>query len=157
MLHLLKGLVAAANAAGKNHKMEYKVVPGCIYTSPEIATVGLTEDDAIKKGYKICVGKFHVNGNGKSIIMGEKEGMVKIITDEDTGEILGTHIMSPRATDMIAEMCVAMKLESTIEEIADTIHPHPTVSEIIMEAAHDVNKICIYKTYLTTKKTRKVN
>jgi len=140
-----QGLAAAANAAGKNHKMEYSVVPGCIYTSPEIASVGLTEDEAIKKGYRVKVGRFPISANGKSMIMGEREGLAKIVTDQTTGEILGAHIMGPRATDMISEMCVAMKLESTIEELADTIHPHPTVSEIIMEAAHDVEGLCVHK------------
>ena len=103
--------------------------------------VGLTEEEAVKRGYDLKIGRFPVSANGKSMIMGEKEGIAKIITDENTGEILGVHIMSPRATDMIAEMCVAMKLESTIEEISDTIHPHPTVSEIIMEASHDIEGI----------------
>ena len=140
-----QGLVAAANSAGKYKKMDYSVIPGCIYTNPEVATVGLSEAEAIKKGYQLKIGRFPISANGKSMIMGEKEGFVKIITDKATGEILGTHIMGPRATDMISEMCVAMKLESTIEEIADTIHPHPTVSEIVMEAAHDVEGICIHK------------
>ena len=140
-----QGLVAAANAAGKMKKMDYAIVPGCIYTNPEIATVGLTEANAIKKGYKIKIGKFPIASNGKSMIMGEKEGFVKIIAEQDTGEILGAHIFGPRATDMISEISVAMKLESTIEEVADTMHPHPTVSEIIMEAAQDVDKSCIHK------------
>ena len=83
--------------------------------------------------------------NGKSMIMGEIEGLIKIITDEATVEILGTHIMAPRATDMIAELCLAMKLESTIEEVAATIHPHPIVCEIVMEAAHDVERLCVHK------------
>lgn len=140
-----QGLIAVANAAGKSKKMNYDIIPGCIYTSPEIATVGLTEADAINKGYQIKVGRFPIAANGKSMIMGEKDGVIKIITDEETGEILGTHIIGPRATDMISEISVAMKLESTIEEVADTIHPHPTVSEIIMEASQDVEHLCIHK------------
>ncbi len=140
-----QGLIAAANAAGKNQKMDYSIVPGCIYTSPEIATVGLTEAEAIKQGNKVKVGRFPVSANGKSMIMGETEGLVKIVTDETTGEILGTHILAPRATDMIGEMCLAMKLESTVEELSSTIHPHPTVNEIIMEAAHDVEGLCVHK------------
>lgn len=140
-----QGLVAAANAAGKNHVMDYTVIPGCIYTSPEIATVGMTEGEALKNKVRIKVGKFPVSANGKSMIMGEKEGIAKIITDWNTGEILGAHIMGPRATDMISEICVAMKLESTIEELTDTIHPHPTVSEIILEAAHDTEGHCVHK------------
>lgn len=140
-----QGLVAAANSAGKNQKMDYSIIPGCIYTSPEVATVGLSEAEAIEKGFQIKTGKFPISANGKSMIMGEKEGFIKIITEKSTGEILGTHIFGPRATDMISEICVAMKLESTIEEVANTIHPHPTVSEIIMEAAHDVEGISIHK------------
>jgi len=140
-----QGLAAAANAAGKNAAMDYSIIPGCIYTSPEIASVGLTESEAVKKGYSIKIGKFPVGMNGESMIMGEKEGFIKIIMDSSTGEILGTHIMAPRATDMISEMCVAMKLESTIEEVADTVHPHPTISEMIMEAAHDAEQMCVHK------------
>jgi len=85
-----QGLIAAANAAGKNQKMDYSIVPGCIYTSPEIATVGLTEAEAIKQGNKVKVGRFPVSANGKSMIMGETEGLVKIVTAGTTGEILGT-------------------------------------------------------------------
>lgn len=140
-----QGLVAAANAAGQSQSMDYSVVPSCIYTNPEIAVVGLSESDAVSKGYKVEIGRFPISMNGKSMIMGEKEGLIKIITDKMTGEILGTQIMGPRATDMIAEICVAMKLEATIEEVASTIHPHPTVCEIVMEAAHDVEGLCVHK------------
>lgn len=140
-----QGVVAAANAAGGNRIMDYTAVPGCIYTCPEIATVGLSEAEAIKEGHEVKIGKFFTGANGKSMIAGEREGLVKVVTDAGTGEILGTHIMAPRATDMISEICVAMKLEATIDEIAQTIHPHPTVSEIIMEAAHDVEGHCIHK------------
>lgn len=140
-----QGMIAAANAAGQNRMMDYSVVPSCIYTSPEVASVGLTEAEAVRKGYSLKVGRFPINANGRSMIMDEKEGLIKVITDKETGEILGTHIMGPRATDMISEICVAMKLESTVEEVAETIHPHPTVSEIIMEAAHDVEGLCVNK------------
>jgi len=140
-----QGIVAAANAAGQNKKMSYSVVPSCIYTDPEIASVGLTEKDALEKGYNIEVGRFPSAFNGKSIIMGDSEGFAKIITDKATGEILGAHLIALRATDMIAEVCVAMKLESTIEELSDTIHPHPTISEMIMEAAHDAEGFCVNK------------
>ena len=140
-----QGLVVASNAAGKDKIMNYSVIPACIYTNPEIATVGLTEAEALKKGLSIKIGRFPISANGKSIIMGEKEGLAKLIADADTGEILGAHIIGPRATDMIAEICIAMKLESTIEEVADTIHPHPSISEIIMEAAHDIEGLCIHK------------
>ncbi len=139
-----QGLVAAGNAAGGKHQMDYRIIPGCIYTEPELASVGLTEDAALKQGLAIKVGKFPVSSNGKSKIVGIHEGLAKIITDAATGEVLGAHILAPRATDMIAEICVAMKLEATYEEIAETIHPHPTVSEILMEAAQDVDHLSIH-------------
>ena len=134
-----QGLIAAANAAGQDKRMDYSAVPGCIYTDPEIASVGLTEAEAIKRGYNVKIGNFPVNANGRSMIMGENEGLTKIITDGETGEIFGAHVFSPRATDIISEITLAMNLESTINEVADTIHPHPTISEMIMEAAHDVD------------------
>ena len=134
-----QGLVAAANCAGKGERMDYRIVPACIYTHPEIAYVGLSEKAATEKGYTVRIGKFDVGGNGRSAVMYERTGLAKIVTDEKTGEILGAQVMSPCATDMIAEIAAVMRCEGTIEELADTIHPHPTVSEIIMEAAHDVD------------------
>ncbi|WP_227762091.1 dihydrolipoyl dehydrogenase [Zhaonella formicivorans] len=139
-----QGLVAAANCAGKDEKIDYSIVPACIYTSPEIAFVGMTEEKAKEAGKAVQCGTFNVAGNGKAMIMGAKSGIVKLVTDEATGEILGAQLFAPRATDMIAELCVAMKCEGTIEELAATIHPHPTVSEVIMEAAHDVEGLCCH-------------
>jgi dihydrolipoamide dehydrogenase len=139
-----QGIVAAHNIAGQIKKMHYNIVPACIYTSPEIASVGLDEAAAKAKGYSVKVGIFATSANGKSMIVGEKSGVVKIVTDEKTGEILGAQMMAPRATDMIAEICAVMKSEGTIEELSDTIHPHPTVSEMVMEAAHDVSGLCIH-------------
>lgn len=138
-----QGLVAAANIAGKSKKMRYDIIPSCIYTHPEIATVGLTEKQAAEKGYAVKAGRFPVSANGKSAVMGESVGFAKIVTEAKTGEILGAHFMAPRATDMISEISVLMKAEGTVEELADTIHPHPTVSEMIMEAAHDVDGMCL--------------
>jgi len=140
-----QGMVAAANCAGKNEKMDYSIVPSCIYTSPEVASVGLNEAQAKEKGLNYKVGTFNIAGNGRSMIMGESTGVAKIVVDAVTGEIYGAAIMAPRATDMISEIGVAMKAEATVDEVADTIHPHPTVSEIIMEAAHDVHGLCCHK------------
>jgi len=140
-----QGLVAAGNAAGKSQRLNSNIVPGCIYTSPEIASVGMTETEAAQTNRTIKIGRFPVSANGKSLISGETEGLVKIITDHVTGEILGAHIMASRATDMIGEIAVAMNLESTIEEISETIHPHPTYIEMLKEAAHDVEDLCINK------------
>ena len=140
-----QGLVAAANAAGAHERFRSDVVPACIYTTPEIAGVGMTEAEAEKLGRPLRIGRFAVSGNGRSLLMDESEGLVKIISDEKTGEILGAHIMVPRATELIGELCVAMKLEATVEELRATIHPHPTVSEMILEAAHDVEGMSVHK------------
>jgi Pyruvate/2-oxoglutarate dehydrogenase complex, dihydrolipoamide dehydrogenase (E3) component, and related enzymes len=134
----VEGMVAAENIAGYNSKMDYKAIPQCIYTHPEIACVGMTEKEARENGFNVKTGKFPLNANGKSVAEGETDGMVKIISDEGSGEILGVHIICPHATDMISESVLAMNLEATIKEIANTIHPHPTVSEAVMEAAEAI-------------------
>ena len=139
-----QGLVAAANAAGEQCAMDYTVVPSCIYTDPEVASVGLSEAEARSRGFSISIGKFPVNANGKSMIMGCSEGLVKIITDEETGVILGAHLMAPRATDMLTELSEAIQKKLNVNELGNVIHPHPTVSEIIMEAAHDVDGFCVH-------------
>ncbi|MDR1506282.1 MAG: dihydrolipoyl dehydrogenase [Treponema sp.] len=140
-----QGLVAAANIAGKNASLAYNIVPACVYTNPEIASVGLTEEAAKASGLPVKTGSFPAAANGRSMIMNSGDGFVKIITHAETGEILGAHIMAPRATDMIGEIAALMRSEGTVEELADTIHAHPTVSEMIMEAAHDVEGLCCHK------------
>lgn len=140
-----QGLVAAHNIAGQLKQMHYNIIPACIYTTPEIASVGLDEKTAKEKGYTVKLGSFQSAANGKSMITGEKDGIIKVVTDEKTGEILGAQMMCTRATDMIAEICAVMNAEGTIEELSDTIHPHPTVSEMVMEAAHDVHGMCVHK------------
>ncbi len=140
-----QGLVAAHNACGERRKMRYDIVPSCIYTSPEIASVGLTQEQAASQGRDVKMGSFPVIANGRSTIMNVNEGVAKLVTDARTGEILGAQIMAPRATDMIAEIAAVMRAEGTVEELSDTIHPHPTVSEIWMEAAHDVHHQCCHK------------
>lgn len=134
-----QGMVAAANCAGKKKRMDYKIVPACVYTSPEIAYVGVTEDVA---DCPVNVGVFNLAGNGKAMVMGENNGFVKIISNAVTGEILGAQMLAPRATDMIGEIAAVMRCEGTIEELSDTIHPHPTICEAIMEAAHDSENMC---------------
>ena len=115
-----------------------------IYTS-EIACVGMTKQAAIDAGYRVKAGSFDVAGNGRSMVMDERVGTCQIISDETTGEILGAQIMAPRASDMIAQIAAVMRCEGTIEELADTIYPHPTVSEIIMEASHDILGLSCHK------------
>jgi dihydrolipoamide dehydrogenase len=145
-----QGLVAAANiagigGAGGRAKMQYRIIPACVYTNPEIACVGLTEAQVRESGIPYKTGIFPAAANGRSMIMNTGEGFVKILSAVDTGEILGAHIVAPRATDMIGEIAAAMRAEATIEELADTVHAHPTVSEMIMEAAHDAEGLCCHK------------
>ncbi|MDR7855463.1 dihydrolipoyl dehydrogenase [Tissierella sp.] len=130
-----EGIVAAENIMGKDSTLNYNIVPSCVYTFPELASVGMTEEEAREKGHDITVSKFPLAANGKALAEGETLGFVKIISDNQYGEILGTHIMASHATDMIAEAIVAMQLEGTVYDIAKAIHPHPTLSEIMMEAA----------------------
>ncbi|GMG97345.1 dihydrolipoyl dehydrogenase [Tepidimicrobium xylanilyticum] len=130
-----EGIVAAENIMGVDSTMNYNIVPTGIYTFPELASVGLTEEEARKKGHDITVSKFPLAANGKALAEGEATGFVKIISDNEYGEVIGVHIMASNATDMISEAIVAMQLESTVYDIAKAIHPHPTLSEAVMEAA----------------------
>jgi dihydrolipoamide dehydrogenase len=139
--------VAVDNLGGRKSRADYALVPACVYTNPEIASVGLSEKSARDSGYTVKVGSFPVGHNGKAIVMGETEGLAKIVTDAKTGEILGAHIAGPRATDMITEITAVMKIEGTIDELISTIHPHPTVSEIMYESALDMYQMSAHKSY----------
>jgi len=129
-----EGECAVRNALGHKEVMNYKAVPACIYTTPEVACVGLSEEQAKERG-EIQIGRFPFRGNGKALVLNEVEGMVKVISDKKFGEVLGVHIIGPHATDLIAEAVLGMTLEMTAEDLAGAIHPHPTVSEAVMEAA----------------------
>ena len=126
---------AARNALGHPASVSYKAVPRCIYTSPEVGCVGLTEKKAVEEKGEVQVSRFPLHAVGKALLMEEAEGMIKIVADKKYGEILGVHIIGPHATELIAEAVLAMELEATVEELAHTIHPHPTVSEGMGEAA----------------------
>lgn len=132
-----EGIVAVKTIMNMKPQIDFKTIPSAVYTQPEIASVGLSEQEAREKGLKVNVGKFPLIANGKSIIMME-EGLVKIVADVDTKEILGVQIVGPRATDLIAEAAIALRLEATVDELISTIHAHPTVSEAVMEAGHGV-------------------
>jgi dihydrolipoamide dehydrogenase len=110
------------------------VFPGCTYCQPQVASVGLTERAAKEQGLKFKVGKFPFSANGKALSIGEPEGFVKLIVAEPHGEILGAHIIGAEATELIAELGLAITLEATFEEIEATIHAHPTLSEAVHEA-----------------------
>ncbi|MFL8938330.1 dihydrolipoyl dehydrogenase [Rossellomorea oryzaecorticis] len=130
-----EGLTAAANAAGGTGQVQYNVVPRCVYTSPEIASVGITEEEAKEQGLSFKVVKVDHSGNGKALALDEKEGFVKLIADTTHGEILGVTMVGPHVTEMIGEPSAFIHLEGTVDEMASMIHPHPTVSESIYEAA----------------------
>ncbi len=139
-----EGRIAAENAMGKDTKIDYQAVPQCIFTLPEVASVGLTEEEAVAKGYQLRIGRFPFVGSGMAKILGEQRGLVKIITDQDYGQILGVHIVGPRATSLIPEAALAMKLEATAQDITATMHAHPTLSEAVWEAALDVTGEAIH-------------
>ena len=133
-----EGIICVENISGKTpDQLDYKNIPSCTYTSPEVASVGMKEKEAIEAGYKIKVGKFPFTASGKARAIGEKEGFVKLIFDARYGELLGGHMIGANVTEMIAELVVARKLEITGSELIKSIHPHPTMSEAIMEAAAD--------------------
>lgn len=129
------GEVAAENIMGIDTAFNAKTNPACVYMMPEAASVGLTEEQAKAQGLNYVVGKFPMSANGKALIMNGGEGLVKVIAGKEYGEILGMHIIGPRATDLIAEGALAIGQELTLEEIAATIHSHPTVTEALREAA----------------------
>lgn len=131
-----QGVVAADHIAGKaKHGIDRTNIPSCTYCHPQVASVGLTEEDAVRAGHKVKVGRFPFRPLGKAMAMGESEGTVKLVFDERYGELLGAHIIGPEATELIAELGMAKALETTSKEILHTMHAHPTLSEAIMEAA----------------------
>ena len=133
-----EGTLVAEHLSGHNvAEMKYDNIPGCTYCEPEIASVGMTEKVAKEKGYDVKIGKFPFSALGKALADGEREGFVKIIYDKKYGELLGCHIIGKNATNLITEVSVARKLETTYFEILKTIHPHPTLSEAIQEATAD--------------------
>ena len=141
-----EGIVAVENIMGKVREIDYQKIPSCIYTFPEVASVGLKESEARKKGYDIQVGKFPYLHNGKALAMGEAEGFVKIIAERELGQILGVHILGEHATELIGECLLAMNIEASIEDLGKVIKGHPTLSEAVAEAALDWNGIAIHKT-----------
>jgi len=140
-----QGIVAAENIMGHKTKMDYRAVPAPIYTSPEVASVGLTEEEARAAGNDVLTGRFPFRPLGRAMALNEQEGMVKIVADRKYGELLGVHIIGPYATELIHEAVIAIKLEATVEELMTNIHAHPTLSEAIGEAALDVKGEAIHK------------
>ena len=132
-----EGILAVEHMAGKKvHPINYDHVPSCTYTHPEVASVGLTEKKAIERGYDVKIGKFPFSALGKANIIDEGHGMVKVVAEKKYDEVLGIHIVGPHATDLIAEGVAALELETTTEFLGHVMHPHPTMSEGILEAVH---------------------
>jgi dihydrolipoamide dehydrogenase len=140
-----EGIVAVEHMAGQRpHPIDYAMVPKCTYSRPEVANVGLTEAEAKAKGYSVKTGKFNFRAIGKALVYGEYDGFVKLVVDESTNDVLGVHMIGPHVTDLIAEGALARVLDATPWEIAHTIHPHPTLSEIMGEAALAVDGKAIH-------------
>jgi dihydrolipoamide dehydrogenase len=130
--------VAVAHILGHGgHGLDYGQIPGCTYCQPQVASVGLTEKACKEKGIEVKIGRFPFAASGKARAIGHTEGLVKLIFGAKHGELLGAHILGAEATELLAELGLAMKLEATWEEIAHTVHAHPTLSEGVMEAAMD--------------------
>jgi dihydrolipoamide dehydrogenase len=131
-----EAIICIEKIAGQNpHVLDYDSIPGCTYCQPQVASIGMTEEKAKEAGYDISIGKFPYAASGKARAIGERDGMVKLIFDKKYGELLGAHIIGAEATEMIAELGIAKTFETTATELASTIHAHPTLSEMIMEAA----------------------
>ncbi|MCX7847657.1 MAG: dihydrolipoyl dehydrogenase [bacterium] len=137
--------VAADNATGARALMNYRLIPNCIFTTPEIGTVGLSATAATQAGYSVKIGSFPYAALGKALAIAQPDGFYRIVADAKTDEILGVQIFGTHATDLIAEAVLAMRLECTSEELAQTIHAHPTLPEGLMEAAHAVHGRSIHQ------------
>ncbi len=129
-----QGTVAVENALGHSARMRYNAVPSCIFSRPEAASVGLTEEAARQQGHDVRIGRFPFNGNGKALAQGEVEGFVKVVAEARYGAVLGMHVVGPHASDLILEGALGLTLETTLDEVAETIHAHPTLGEAVAEA-----------------------
>lgn len=143
-LAFMEGRIAAENAMGMRNTLNYKAVPACIYTSPESASVGMTEEEARAKGIQPQVGKFYMRHNGRALTLGERDGFVKVVADEK-GVVIGGQILGANASEMISELTLAVMVGVTAEMLADMIHPHPSVSEAIWEACGEIAGKAIHK------------
>lgn len=139
-----EGKVAAENCLGDSTDMDYQLIPWCVFTLPEIGHAGMTEEEATAEGYEVKTGRFPYAANGKALGLRETDGFVKIVSDTDSGDILGVHIVGAHASTLIHEAAVAVRLGATARDLAHTIHAHPTLSEMLMEAAEAVDGKAIH-------------
>jgi dihydrolipoamide dehydrogenase len=138
-------LIAAETIAGHpTITLDYRMLPRCTYCVPQVASFGYTEAQAKEAGYEVNAGQFPFSANGKALGLGEREGFIKIIADKRYGEILGAHMVGPDVTELLPELTLAHNAELTAEEIARNVHAHPTLSEVLMEAAHGVEGAAIH-------------
>lgn len=144
-LAFFEGKAAAENACGSKTKINYNVVPACVYTHPEVASVGMSEAEAIAEGYNVKLGRFDFRNNGRALCQGSRDGFVKVVVDEKTGIILGAQILGANASELISEITLAITLNAKAQDLANMIHPHPTLSEAIMEACRDAIGNAIHK------------
>jgi dihydrolipoamide dehydrogenase len=141
-----EGQIAVENILkGTGRKADYRAVPNCIYTVPEVASVGMTEGEAKEKGYDVETGKYHFRGLGRAMAINATDGFVKIVSEKQYGEVLGVHMIGHAVTDLIAQAVVAIKLEATVEAMVDVIHAHPTMTEALLDAYEDVHHMSIHK------------
>ena len=140
----MEGIIAVGKITGKEvPPMNFEQVPSCIYCEPQVASIGLSEAEAAKRGIKVKIGKFPFMANGKATILGAHEGFVKLVCDEKYGQVLGAHMVGPSVTELIAEMGTVIRLEGTAEDLMYTIHAHPTLSEAVGDAANAVYSLTI--------------
>ncbi|MBI5886713.1 MAG: dihydrolipoyl dehydrogenase [Deltaproteobacteria bacterium] len=152
-----QGIVAVSNALGKAVTMDYSAIPGGIFTDPEIASVGLREKDAATQGIPVVVGRFPYAASGKAIGMGETDGFVQMVADPGTDKVLGCSIVGAHATDLLGEVTLAVKSGVKVKDIAETVHAHPTLPEIVMEASEDVHGTAIHKVSRSASVTKKID
>ena len=138
------GLVAAERCAGKPSVQDAVAIPGVVYTSPEIAWVGPTQKELEEQGFKLKIGRFPLAALGRALTLGSSEGLIKMIADEETDLVLAVHAFGPNASDIIGEACLALEMAATVDDIALTVHPHPTLSELMLEAAEATHKHSIH-------------
>lgn len=143
-LAFMEGKVAAENAMGISSKVNYHAVPACIYTNPEVASVGMTEEEAKQAGISVKIGRFNFRNNGRALTLGEREGFVKVIANQDN-TIIGGQILGINASEMISELTLAITLKAKADDLADMIHPHPALGEAIWEACGDLLGRAIHK------------
>jgi len=140
-----EGVLAVEHIAGREvAPLNYDQMPRCTYSRPEVASVGLTEEEAVRRGYQVKVGRFPFKNIARATVLGESEGLVKVVTDARYDEILGVHLVGPQATELIAEAAALLRLEATTEELVRTVHANPTLAEALPEAGHAVNGQAIY-------------